>query len=106
MTEPGFRSLARTAARAFEVIPRLLAWAAAVWLVLAPLNVVAHTYLHVCPLHLAHFERRAIVRVVYGRPLGGELFEKAARGKIVLGGCVKGPVTGVCPYCRWPASFR
>jgi hypothetical protein len=85
---------------------RLLFIATTVVLVLSVLNVLVHTYLHVCPLHFAHFETRAIVPVVYGLPIGGEMFEKAARGDIVLGGCVLGPVAGVCPYCRWPAAFR
>lgn len=73
--------------------------------VLIGLNTLAHIYLHTCPLHFARFDGRAIVRVVYGLPLGGELFERAARGEIVLGGCVVGPVTGVCPYCHWPAAI-
>ena len=94
--------------RTFRVIERtltvLLVTTTAV-LVLGAGNVLAHVYLHVCPLHAARFERRAIVRVVYGLPTGETLW-RAARGKIVLGGCVVGPVTGVCPYCRWPAEFR
>ena len=90
---------------AFRAV-RLVVITTTALVVLGVLNVLVHTYLHVCPLHFARFEHSAIVRVVYGLPLGGELFEKAARGEIVLGGCVRGELAGVCPYCHWPAKFR
>ena len=77
----------------------------AVLVVLGVLNVLVHTYLRACPLHAARFERGAIVLVVYGLPMGGETFAKAARGEIVLGGCIVGATAGVCPYCHWPAAF-
>jgi len=84
---------------------RVLVITATALMALGVTNVLVHTYLHVCPLHVAHFAQAALVPVVYGLPVGGETFEKAARGEIVLGGCVVGPVAGVCPYCRWPAAF-
>lgn len=74
-------------------------------IVLPALNVLVHTHLHVCPLNVARFDRNAIVPVVYGRPMGDALY-KAARGEIVLGGCLVGPTAGVCPHCHWPAAFR
>lgn len=43
--------------------------------------------------------------VVYGMP-SGEGWEAARDGRIVLGGCVSGPVRYLCPHCRWPIAFR
>lgn len=105
MTTPRPRALRHRLARAVVWSVRLAVITTAAVPVLIVLNVLAHTWLHVCPLHLARFERSAIVPVVYGLPIGGEPFERAARGEIVLGGCVVGPVAGVCPYCHWPAAF-
>ena len=106
MTGLRIRAYAHKALRAVYWSVRLLAMTTTAVGVLGVLNVLAHTHLHVCPLHIARFERRAIVPIVYGRPMGGEAFEKAARGEIVLGGCIVGPTAGVCPYCHWPAVFR
>jgi hypothetical protein len=105
MTRQRGRTYLHKALRAVSWSVRLVVMTTTALVVLAVLNVLLHTYLHVCPLHMAHFERRAIVPVVYGLPIGGEMFAKAARGEIVLGGCVVGPLAGVCPYCRWPAAF-
>jgi hypothetical protein len=102
----GFRKILRKTGRAIERAFRILFVALTAFVVFVPLNVLLHVYLHVCPLHLARFERRAIVPVVYGRPMGGEPFARAARGKVVLGGCVVGPVSGVCPYCHWPTAVK
>ena len=106
MTESRTRSISDKALRAVAWSLRTLVITTTALVVLGVLNVVVHTYLHVCPLHLARFDERAIVPVVYGLPMGGELFERAARGEIVLGGCVRRELDGVCPYCRWPAKFR
>lgn len=99
-----YRALLHKTARIAGRSARLLFIATPVLLVLGVLNVLMHTYLHVCPLHAARFERSAIVPVVYGLPTA-ETFEKAARGEIVLGGCIVGSTAGVCLYCRWPAAF-
>jgi hypothetical protein len=77
-------------------------WTGVVALVLV--DTFLHVYLHVCPLHLARFAPGAIMPVLYGRPMG-DAFAKAERGDRVLGGCVVGPVAGVCPFCHWPAAF-
>jgi hypothetical protein len=75
-------------------------------LALSAANVAVHATMHVCPLHLAHFESSAIVPVIYGRPYSDTLY-RAARGEVALGGCirVRGAASGLCPYCRWPAAF-
>ena len=65
---------------------------------------ILHVNLRVCPFHLARFERSQIRKVVYGFPLP-ETFERAAKGEVVLGGCMPGSVAAVCPYCIWPARF-
>jgi hypothetical protein len=106
MTMSRRRTIIHKALRAVSWSVRLVVMTTTALVVFGVLNVLVHTYLHVCPLHVARFERRAIVPVVYGLPLGGEMFERAARGEIVLGGCVAGPLAGVCPYCHWPAAFR
>ena len=71
-----------------------------------PLVVTAlHMGLHVCPFHIAHFEGSEAIPVVYGLPtIEGSL--KASSGKIILGGCMRGPVRAVCPYCKWPTRLR
>ena len=106
MTGRRIRTCLDKARRAVSSPVRLVMMTTTTLILLGGLNVLAHTYLHVCPLHLARFECRAIVPVVYGRPMGGETFEKAARGEVVLGGCVEGLIGGVCPYCHWPVAFR
>jgi hypothetical protein len=65
---------------------------------------VLHVNLQVCPFHFAHFERSQIREVLYGLP-SEETFERAARGEVVLGGCMPGSIAAVCPYCIWPARF-
>jgi len=37
--------------------------------------------------------------VVYGLP-GPELWERAERGEVILGGCVPEPVRWACAHCR------
>ena len=64
-----------------------------------------HMGLHACPFHFAHFEESEAIPVVYGLPtFDGYL--KASSGKIILGGCIRGPVRAVCPYCKWPTRLR
>jgi len=106
MTKARTRNILDKALRAVAWSLRALAITTTALVVLGVLNVLIHTYLHVCPLHLSRFADRAIVPVVYGLPYGGDMFGRAARGEIVLGGCVVGPLAGVCPYCHWPAKFR
>jgi len=106
MTESRTRTILHKALPAAAWSLRALAITTTTLVALGVLNVLVHTYLHMCPLHLARFDERAIVPVVYGLPMGGELFERAARGEIVLGGCVRGELAGVCPYCHGPAAFR
>ena len=48
---------------------------------------------------------KSIVRIVYGLP-GPELFEKAERGEVMLGGCIitgNDPAHG-CLECGWPEA--
>jgi hypothetical protein len=42
--------------------------------------------------------------MVYGLPMP-ETWERAERGEIVLGGCLVGPIGGVCPHCHWPCQW-
>jgi hypothetical protein len=67
-------------------------------------NTILHVQIHVCPWHLSGFNRNDIVPVTYGYATD-ESFEKSKQGKVVLGGCVTGPVAGVCPFCHWPAAI-
>jgi len=83
-------------------VVRLLALAGLVFIID---NTVLHVWLHVCPWHFAHFKPTALVPVVYGYP-SSEMLQRAQRGQVVLGGCLVGPVTGVCPHCHWPSRFR
>jgi hypothetical protein len=64
-----------------------------------------HWGLNVCPFHLAVFESSEVIPVVYGYPSPEGLL-KALNGKIILGGCKTHSISGVCPYCYWPARFR
>jgi len=63
-----------------------------------------HGYLHTCPFFFKRFSDAEVVQMVYGLPMT-EAFERAERGEIVLGGCMVGPVGGVCPHCHWPCQW-
>ena len=64
--------------------------------------VVLHWGMNVCPFHFKTFKQP--IPVVYGLPTADGLL-KASTGEIILGGCVVQPLSGICPYCRWPARF-
>jgi CheY-like chemotaxis protein len=68
------------------------------------ITIAAHWGLNFCPFHFTLFESSEVIPVVYGYPSPGSL-TRALNGKIILGGCRDHFVSGVCPYCKWPASF-
>lgn len=63
-----------------------------------------HWGLNVCPFHLAAFGSSEVIPVVYGDPSPEDLI-KALNGKIILGGRRTHSLSGLCPYCYWPARF-
>jgi CheY-like chemotaxis protein len=63
-----------------------------------------HWGLNVCPFHLATFESSEVIPVVYGDPSPEDLM-KALYGEIILGGDKTHSLSGLCPYCYWPARF-
>lgn len=98
----------------WHAIGRLLDWTYRILRVLLLLILVLlsaalictalHGYLHACPCFFKRFSDAEVIQVVYGLPMT-EAFERAERGEIVLGGCLVGPVGGVCPYCKWPCQW-
>lgn len=83
---------------------RFLCYAYLIGVAFLLVNTFLHMKLHVCVLHLSHFERKELTPVMYGYPMD-EAFEAAKRGEVVLGGCVRGPFAAVCPHCHWPAEL-
>lgn len=76
---------------------------------LLPCALVVNTILHrgfgICVVHGRRFDPAFSTRVVYGLPTL-ETVELARKHRIMLGGCVRGPVDAVCPYCDWPVRLR
>src|SRR5512139_1366329 len=64
------------------------------------LDTLCHMGLHSCPHTFSFFDPSRIIPVVYGLPTE-EMYREAEEGKIALGWCVLGPVSGLCPHCRW-----
>ena len=63
-----------------------------------------HWGLNVCPFEFSTFEDSQIMPIIYGYPTT-ELVLRALNGEIILGGCVIRSLSGLCPYCYWPARF-
>jgi hypothetical protein len=86
---------------------RIFAWICVAFLVLLFACTVLHVGFHWCPLHFARYGDNQVVPVKYGLFLFDDALEKQVReGKVILGGCVAGPIGGVCPYCHWPVQLR
>ncbi len=60
--------------------------------------------LNVCPFEFTTFEDSQVMPIIYGYPTT-ELVARALNGEIILGGCIVHSLSGLCPYCHWPARF-
>jgi len=86
---------------------RIFGWISFGCLGLLLASTALHVGFHWCPLHFASFSASQVVPVKYGLFLWDDVLEKQVReGRVVLGGCVVGPIGGVCPYCHWPVGLR
>jgi hypothetical protein len=63
-----------------------------------------HWGLNVCPFEFSTFEDSEVMPIIYGYPTT-ELVLRALNGEIFLGGCIVRSLSGLCPYCHWPARF-
>lgn len=87
---------------------RILKWVLCLfWLLTAAvvLLMVAHAQFNTCPLHLRRFNQKQLRPVLYGLP-NKKGYQAAARGEVILGGCIPRFSAAYCPYCSMPARFR
>jgi len=91
--------------RFLSVLRKTLRWLPLALIVFLISNTLLHTRVGFCIVHLEHFDPLTAVPVVHGLP-DHALLERAHRHRVVLGGCVVGPIAAVCPHCHWPIRLR
>lgn len=86
--------------RIFKMIAILIA----VFYCSAVMIIAFHWGLDVCPLTFKKMGRSDFIPIVYELPTM-DMYLKAKKDEVILGGCSIRPLKAVCRHCGWPVKF-